>query len=75
MKAAPASAGKADLGPLPPTAIALLSCLAGAWVLILAYIIRQAMKNYVKLNKMLIPGIFRYIMALSVWETADGRIL
>lgn len=24
---------------------------------------------------MLIPGIFRYIMALSVWETADGRIL
>ncbi len=44
-ESSPASAGKADLGPLPPTAIALLSCLAGAWVLILAYIIRQAMKK------------------------------
>ena len=44
-ESSPASAGKADLGPLPPTAIALLSCLAGAWVLILAYIIWQAMKK------------------------------
>lgn len=41
----PASAGKADLGPLPPTAAALLSCLAGAWILILVYLIRQGMKK------------------------------
>ncbi len=68
------SAGKADLGPAAPTAIALLSCLA-AWVPDSRYIIRQAMKKLRKnLIKMLIL-IFRYIMALSVWETADGRIL
>ena len=32
------SGGKADLGPLPGTAVALLAALAGVWVLILAYL-------------------------------------
>ena len=32
------TAGKTDLGPLPGTAIALISSLAGAWILILAYL-------------------------------------
>ncbi len=32
-------ADKADLGPLPTTSVALLSCLAGAWVLILLYVV------------------------------------
>ena len=30
---------KTDLGPLPGTAVALLSSLAAAWILILAYLI------------------------------------
>ena len=34
-----ASGGKADLGPLPPTSVALLSALAAAWVLILLYLL------------------------------------
>ena len=33
------TAGKTDLGPLPGTAVALLSSLAAAWILILAYLI------------------------------------
>ncbi|WP_455616598.1 ABC transporter substrate-binding protein [Eisenbergiella sp.] len=33
------TAGKTDLGPLPGTAVALLSSLAGAWILIFAYLI------------------------------------
>ena len=41
----PASSGKADLGPLPPTAVALLSSLAVAWIFILLYLIRQGMKK------------------------------
>ena len=32
------SGGKADLGPLPGTAVALLATLAGVWVLILVYL-------------------------------------
>ena len=37
--------GKTDLGPLPPTAVTLLSCLAGAWVLILLYLFVSRMKK------------------------------
>lgn len=33
-----AAAGQKDLGPLPATSVILLSCLAGAWVLILLYV-------------------------------------
>ena len=36
------SGGKADLGPLPGTAVALLGGIAAAWVLILAYLVWQA---------------------------------
>lgn len=35
------TSGKTDLGPLPGTAVALLSSLAAAWVLILAYLFVQ----------------------------------
>lgn len=31
--------GKADLGPLPKTAVLLLGSLAGAWILILVYVV------------------------------------
>ena len=40
--------GKADLGPLPGTAVALLAALAAAWVLILGYVLlarRRRKKN------------------------------
>ena len=37
--------GKTDLGPLPPTAVTLLSCLARAWVLILLYLFVSRMKK------------------------------
>lgn len=37
----PSASGKADLGPLPAESVILLSCLAGTWVLILAYVLRQ----------------------------------
>ena len=37
--------GKTNLGPLPPTAVTLLSCLAGAWVLILLYLFVSRMKK------------------------------
>ena len=40
--------GKADLGPLPQTAVILLSALAGAWVLILVYGITEWMKKQKK---------------------------
>ena len=36
--------GKADLGPLPPTAAALLVSLAAAWILIGAYLVTRAVK-------------------------------
>ncbi|MBR6615838.1 MAG: ABC transporter substrate-binding protein, partial [Lachnospiraceae bacterium] len=36
---------KDDLGPLPTTAVALLSVLAGAWILILLYAAYDAYKN------------------------------
>ena len=35
------SGGKADLGPLPATAVILLTALAGAWILILLYLAVQ----------------------------------
>lgn len=39
------SSGKEDLGPLPRTAVILLASLAGAWILILLYVILQAVKK------------------------------
>lgn len=42
---ATASGGKADLGPLPGTAVALLSTLAGAWALILLYLAWRALRR------------------------------
>lgn len=39
------SGGKADLGPLPGTAAALLAGLGIAWVLIFAYLARQGLKK------------------------------
>ena len=41
-------AGKADLGPLPDTAVALLSALICAWVLIGAYVLL----DYIRKKKM-----------------------
>ena len=40
-----ASGGKADLGPLPSTSVALLSGLAGVWVLILLYLCFDRLRN------------------------------
>lgn len=40
-----ATAGKADLGPLPETAKILLTVLAIVWILILAYVIREAVRK------------------------------
>ncbi len=40
-----AGGGKAQLGPLPGTAVALLSALAGVWVLIGLYWLRQTLKQ------------------------------
>lgn len=40
-----AAGGKTDLGPLPGTAVALLVSLAGAWVLIILYVIVQKRKK------------------------------
>ncbi len=40
-----AAVGKADLGPLPATSIALLAALGGTWVLILAYVGREMWKK------------------------------
>lgn len=39
-----AMAGKADLGPLPPTAVALLVALAAAWVGILAWVVADRVR-------------------------------
>ena len=39
------ASGKADLGPLPATSVALLSALGGTWVLIFAYIGREMLKK------------------------------
>lgn len=39
------NSGQADLGRLPGTAVLLLACLAGAWILILLYIITAALKK------------------------------
>lgn len=39
-----AMAGKADLGPLPPTAVALLGALAAAWVGILARVVADRVR-------------------------------
>ncbi|MBO4931341.1 MAG: extracellular solute-binding protein [Clostridia bacterium] len=40
-----AAVGKADLGPLPATSVALLAALGGTWVLILAYVGREMWKK------------------------------
>lgn len=40
-----ATGGKADLGKLPQTAVILLSSLAGAWVLIILYVVMQKIKK------------------------------
>ena len=39
------TSGKADLGPLPATSVVLIAVLAGAWVLIILYVIREAVKK------------------------------
>ena len=44
-------AAKADLGPLPGTAAALLAALAAAWACILAYVARQAVRVRKKVKK------------------------
>ena len=44
-------AAKADLGPLPGTAVALLAALAAAWAGILAYVARQAVRARKKVKK------------------------
>ena len=41
---ASASAGKAELGPLPRTAVTLLSVLAAVWVLIGVYALANALR-------------------------------
>jgi multiple sugar transport system substrate-binding protein len=40
--------GKADLGKLPGTAVALLSALGVVWVLIIAYVVYEAVKKHKK---------------------------
>ena len=37
--------GKADLGPLPGTAVALLAALAGVWLLMGVYVLRETVKK------------------------------
>ena len=46
-----ATAGKADLGPLPPTAVALLTALAVAWTLVALYAVITAVKEKSSLKK------------------------
>ncbi len=48
-----ASGGKAELGPLPPTSIALIGTLAGVWALIIIYIVIGQLKRKSMSNK---PG-------------------
>lgn len=43
------ASGKADLGPLPKTSVVLLSGIALAWVLIIAYVISEQVKKRKKL--------------------------
>lgn len=43
--ASPESGGKAELGALPGTAVILLSVLAGAWILIILYLVLEALKK------------------------------
>lgn len=43
------ASGKADLGPLPKTSVALLGAIGLAWVLIIAYLIRERLKKRKKL--------------------------
>ena len=43
-----AAGGKADLGPLPSTAVALLSALAAAWVLILLWLLFDCLRKHRK---------------------------
>ena len=45
LDAASPSGGKADLGPLPGTAVALLAGLVVAWILIFAYVAWQAVRR------------------------------
>ena len=45
LDAASPSGGKADLGPLPGTAVALLAGLVAAWILIFAYVAWQAVRR------------------------------
>ena len=45
LDAASPSGGRADLGPLPGTAVALLAGLAAAWILMLAYVAWQAVRR------------------------------
>lgn len=45
------TAGKADLGPLPGTAVILLASLAAAWVLILAYVVFQMVNRRVAMRR------------------------
>ncbi|MBQ8509628.1 MAG: extracellular solute-binding protein [Clostridia bacterium] len=45
------SAGKAELGPLPATAVVLLAALAGAWVLIGVYVFTEALKKRKKIRR------------------------
>ena len=40
-----AASGKADLGPLPGTAVALLTALAACWLLMGAYVLRETVKK------------------------------
>lgn len=44
-------AGRGDLGPLPPTAVILLASLAGAWGLILLYVISRQIRGRKKKNR------------------------
>ncbi len=51
IEAAGASGGRTELGPLPGTAAALLWSLAGAWVLILLYVLSAAIRKKKFQNK------------------------
>lgn len=45
------SGGKTELGPLPRTAVILLAALAGAWILIILYLVLGLVKSKRKLKK------------------------
>lgn len=46
-----AASGKTDLGKLPKTSVILLSSLAGAWILMILYIVSQVVKKRRKVQK------------------------